>query len=315
MEPGAISTAEPASASQSPRAEKVFRLEHCPGCGYSLAGSPDKGICPECGEEYDPQTIELTGEARGVHVTFANAATSQLKWMVLGRLIGVAILIAMAFGAGTGFVLLMIPSWCVGASLVCQRWTSGRAVVRVRMNAAGIVQDDNAEAPPWSETVRRIEMLIPLAFAGWLLAWGLAKMNWVCLVLAAIVGGSALWQLLNETRARRALLRVPQGDRLTRTSRRDLLKPSGWPDVLRFDIRPISDSRFGLVVTSTAVRRTSPDGDTADIEITCTSDQASEIQSRVTSWRDRWRDVDIQRARDRIRGSAVTRGTAGKPAG
>jgi hypothetical protein len=225
--------------------------------------------------------------------------------MFIGLFIGIAVLVLMALGAGTLFILFMIPSWCVGAALLLQRWTSGRAVVRLRMNAAGMVQDDNAEAPPWAENARRLEIWIPMAFTACLLAWGLAKPNWVALALAAILAGNVLWRIRQHWVARRALLQLPDGHRLTRTSRRDILKPCPWPEVLRFEVRPIGQGRFRIVATSTDARRTSPDGDAADIELACTREQANRLAERVSAWRDHWRKIDILAARNRISGRGV----------
>src|SRR4051812_42878063 len=57
------------------RGDDVRFVDICPQCGYSLIGSPDEGICPECGQAYDQSLIILHGDARGKMATLTNGAT------------------------------------------------------------------------------------------------------------------------------------------------------------------------------------------------------------------------------------------------
>lgn len=46
-----------------------IRLTQCPRCGYSLQGLGDSGNCPECGLDFDPQTIVIKGIPRAISTT------------------------------------------------------------------------------------------------------------------------------------------------------------------------------------------------------------------------------------------------------
>jgi hypothetical protein len=43
----------------------LLKLQACPQCNYSLEGSPDEGICPECGRAYDRSIIILRCDGPG----------------------------------------------------------------------------------------------------------------------------------------------------------------------------------------------------------------------------------------------------------
>jgi hypothetical protein len=44
-----------------------LQLDRCPDCGYLFTGLPERGLCPECGFGYGPDTLVLYGWSSGWH--------------------------------------------------------------------------------------------------------------------------------------------------------------------------------------------------------------------------------------------------------
>ena len=133
-----------------------LRLTLCPGCGYSLTGLGDEGVCPECGRPFDPRTVVLFGWARGTHAT----AVTATPWVAAGVLALQSMASLNAFinpNSSPGVRRAMAVMWLgIIGWVVWQRRNRpelpGR--VQVRLSDAGCVQIDNPDkdAPavtPW----------------------------------------------------------------------------------------------------------------------------------------------------------------------
>ena len=289
------------SAAPLPVADS-FRLEHCPQCAYDLTGLAPAGVCPECGGSYDTQTVELTGTPHGSHVTLSNAPPRQfrrqlLPWYVIG--VG-GILACFTWMAPPPFRGRALLSFAVIFALVCaesligigRRCAAGRpATVRVRMNCAGVVQDDDADEPPAAATLRATApIVVALGYVA-LLYWLFDRRLWAPAIITSILVVPTLAKWRRDWLARRAVLRAPDGERLTSSRKRRVLVPSPWSHVRTVAIGMAPDDQTcRIIITSQAGVKAGTTGDVADIEVPCTPTRADELRTRVAAWREYWRD-------------------------
>lgn len=133
-----------------------LRLTLCPGCGYSLTGLGDEGVCPECGRPFDQRTVVLFGWGRGTHATALTAtpgvAAALLAFQSFGMLHS-CINPASPPGLRAGMFALWLGliGWAVWQRR-SRPELPGR--VQVRLSDAGCQQIDNPDkdAPavtPW----------------------------------------------------------------------------------------------------------------------------------------------------------------------
>lgn len=274
-----------------------LRLERCLACAYDLTGLPAEGVCPECGQPYDAGTVELTGTARGSHVTFVNASPSYvllrlLPWMVVAG--GLVLFLIWTIGpAFLPLAMIFALSWPGLAIGVVRRCIGGRAVVRLRMNFAGIVQDDDADEPPAATTVRAVIPYVTAAVSIGLFLWMILSGFWlapiILLVALAIPGVTQWWR---ARRLRRQIIGTPDGTLLTSGVKRRLLMPAHWSNAATVHIgMEADDESCRIVTTSRAGGKAGQSGDVSDIEVRCTPEQAAELRARVAAWRQYWRQA------------------------
>ncbi|MFG0252070.1 MAG: hypothetical protein ACF8NJ_04265, partial [Phycisphaerales bacterium JB038] len=77
----------------------AFRLRSCVRCGYDLAGLPADHACPECGEPYSAQVLELVGWSQ---LGFIVGTLSWYLHLWVYALVG---LVALTFAWGIGAAL------------------------------------------------------------------------------------------------------------------------------------------------------------------------------------------------------------------
>lgn len=146
-------------AEQRPAPTDPFRLEWCPGCGYSLTGLPERGVCPECGRAYAPGRIVLHGWARGLHANLTNASPRHVGLYV--GLISLSLL-QVPLQMRQGYVTLAVfiaasTAFAIGYPLWWRFTRRGPGLVQVHLTPAGCAQVNapraGAEPPrikPWS---------------------------------------------------------------------------------------------------------------------------------------------------------------------
>lgn len=136
----------------------------CGNCGYSLQGSPNAGVCPECGEAYFDDEIVIRGWPAGPYESLATAAPRRLWPIALGWLIWTACLWSqvadnlvhhhIARGVGWAAVILGIA-----ACLLYRRQnliTQFGCTAHLRLSPKGFGQREGFGAvmrTPWASTV------------------------------------------------------------------------------------------------------------------------------------------------------------------
>jgi hypothetical protein len=140
-----LATGEPADLGA------IRMVDACIECGYSLAGSPLSGKCPECGWQYDQSVMILRGEAMGKNATIDNASRRTL-WRPLLKSGGPAALIGLSVlldrGRSTANTLIAIGAVSLLIMMLTSRWSRAEAgLVVVYLSPAGCLQRDNSRPP------------------------------------------------------------------------------------------------------------------------------------------------------------------------
>ncbi len=137
-----------------------LRLSHCIACGYTLQGLSDVGICPECGQAYDRETVVLHGWARGTHATVANASPGVLWWVLLLQLFWPFYLYLHLRSVAESWwqFPLILVSLGFTAMLLWKRWSNDMpALIQVHLSGRGVLQLDDpralsrGEPTPWGK--------------------------------------------------------------------------------------------------------------------------------------------------------------------
>jgi hypothetical protein len=138
-----------------------LRPHICPRCEYSLQAHPPKGICPECGYEYDDETVFLYGDALGEKSWFWNAPPiSSAKLAIAGMLLPIAAAILMAAVAPLcGFLPLILVVYLMLAFIArgSRRILAGDLpTVQVKLGLGGFRQGNRQFGPmPFARNLKR----------------------------------------------------------------------------------------------------------------------------------------------------------------
>lgn len=280
----------------------LLRLENCPACTYALTGLPAVGVCPECGESYDTETVELAGKARGMtHVNSLNASSKQFRQnMLVYGLIGItfyvlAILFLTVVTRSSVFLILMLILSCpllTPAIRLLRRCFGERVQSRVRMNRSGIVQDDDPQEPPAAAIIRVYMPLWGVLGMLALVLWLCYRGQWVLIATPIFASMSLFAQINRRLQMKRKLKRVPDGHHLTPVNRRWSVIPYSWQDVQTIHIGSVGDDVCRIVTSSQIGGKYGAKGDITDIDVTCTPAAAEELRARVAAWRQLCREAE-----------------------
>jgi hypothetical protein len=118
-------------------------VDVCPECGYSLAGSPEEGRCPECGAAYDQSVFILHGAAMGDRAKLINVRAKILAiilsvwaivWLLVAGMLRDMPRLTVFLWFGTPLILLIT---------LIKRWSHGRpGHITIFLSPLGCLQID-----------------------------------------------------------------------------------------------------------------------------------------------------------------------------
>jgi hypothetical protein len=278
-------------------------LQRCHGCRYRLLGLSESGVCPECGEPYDASTIELIGVAYSARRVPASPVLNQWIRKTAAWLPIAAVFIWIAWKGiwvALAPMVALIPHWGEMALLRLRINIAGQVCVCVRLNHAGIVQDNNAEEPPIISTCRTAWYGAMAAAVAGVCGWGLMNHTIMPLILAAVFALIYGCAWLEGAMQRRAILRLPDGYRLLPAAGRVTLRPRRWVEVDGVEITTLNEKHCRIRIRALYMRL-GFDAYVVDAEVRCTAEQTAALRARVRAWHEYWRNVKDAAAADSMR--------------
>jgi hypothetical protein len=147
----------------TPSIDNPLRLGHCMACGYALQGLREVGVCPECGQSYNQETVVLHGWARGSHANLGNASPRIVAWMLVPQILLMLAILPNLMWHGTRGLFFIAPL-LTGAFVLWRRWTNPLpTLIQVHLSNQGCLQLDGPRAKrgkashPWTK-INRIDI-------------------------------------------------------------------------------------------------------------------------------------------------------------
>lgn len=262
--------------------QKPWRLEFCPECGYALEGSPDAGVCPECGSTYDKAEVILTGWGRGAH---ANLLTA--KWK---NLLPVGLLFFWIFydkvsnirRQPLGSLNLFWMGWLflsIAMTLIMRFSNTKPGLCQVRLSSDGCSQTENPDAndSPFELIFWLYTPAYSVMAAVLYCIQGENHLLGIGLVCFAFMFFAAM--LIGYCRKRLRVKAQP-------TSKVKQAQLTPWKAIGSILVKPASKECFRI-----RVRLIDPAWrfkiDPVDAEVHCTREQAVQLNFMIENWRGR----------------------------
>jgi hypothetical protein len=249
-----------------------LRLARCTECHYRLDGLPPEGICPECGQAYDQESVVFWGWASGFKSLLGAGHGAPARIFLLCQCCVSLALLGCISNAGPILLLLMLlPLFSVlagTAQLLSQRATGS---IQVHLNDRGFVQRDSLNSQGWLASARRLAgpaWLAYIAICGLLVLIQVPLVELIielspgCIFVPVAAAAGVCWYSI-------ARFRSPS-------------RPIPWKQVRLVHLARISPERCVIELWADTERRGARP--IVDAEIHCTPEQEKALLPRLRAW-------------------------------